>query len=157
MSVRVRFAPSPTGPLHLGNARIAVVNWLFAEKEGGSFVLRIEDTDKARFDPGAEALIVRELEWLEIHPVEGPGVGGRLGPYRQSERREIHARAAERLLASGQAYRCFCTDEIRAEEKKEGRRSRKAPPLLRTVPFAHLRRSCLPRRGALRRAFQGGF
>ena len=119
MSVRVRFAPSPTGPLHLGNARVAVVNRLFAEKEGGTFVLRIEDTDEARFDPGAEALIVRELEWLDIHPDEGPGVGGRFGPYRQSERREIYARATERLLASGQAYRCFCTDEMLAEEKRK--------------------------------------
>ncbi len=118
MSVRVRFAPSPTGALHLGNARIAVINHLFARKEGGRLILRIEDTDEARFDPGAEALISRELEWLGIRPDEGPGIGGRFGPYRQSERREIYARIAERFLAEGIAYRCFCTDQMLADEKR---------------------------------------
>jgi glutamyl-tRNA synthetase len=118
MSVRVRFAPSPTGALHLGNARIAVINHLYAQKEGGSLILRIEDTDEARFDPGAEALISRELEWLAIRPDEGPGIGGQLGPYRQSERREIYARIAERFLAEGIAYRCFCTDQMLADEKR---------------------------------------
>lgn len=118
MSVRVRFAPSPTGPLHLGNARIAVINRLFAQKEGGPLILRLEDTDEARFDPGAEALIARELEWLDIRPDEGPGIGGAFGPYRQSERYEIYTRTADRLLASGLAYRCFCSDEILADERR---------------------------------------
>jgi nondiscriminating glutamyl-tRNA synthetase len=118
MSVRVRFAPSPTGPLHLGNARIAVVNRLFAEHEGGRLILRIEDTDEARFDPASENLIVRELEWLGIHPDEGPDSGGAFGPYRQSQRREIYTRTAERLLAEGLAYRCFCSDEMLADEKR---------------------------------------
>jgi len=118
MSVRVRFAPSPTGALHLGNARIAVINHLFAHKEGGRLILRIEDTDEARFDPGAEALISREMEWLGIRPDEGPGIGGEFGPYRQSERREIYARIAERFLAEGIAYRCFCTDQMLADEKR---------------------------------------
>ncbi len=127
MSVRVRFAPSPTGPLHLGNARIAVVNRLFSDKEGGAFILRIEDTDEARFDPGAEALIVRELEWLGIKPDEGPAIGGAFGPYRQSERHEIYARAADRLLASGLAYPCFCTDEMLAEDKRQAVATGKPP------------------------------
>jgi nondiscriminating glutamyl-tRNA synthetase len=127
MSVRVRFAPSPTGPLHLGNARIAVINHLFARKEHGRFILRIEDTDEARFDPGSEALIIRELEWLGIRPDEGPDVGGTVGPYRQSERREIYARIAERFLAERLAYRCFCTDEMLAEEKRLAAASGKPP------------------------------
>jgi nondiscriminating glutamyl-tRNA synthetase len=118
MSVRVRFAPSPTGPLHLGNARIAVLNRLFSLKEGGRLVLRIEDTDEARFDPDAEALITRELDWLGISPDEGPGVGGEFGPYRQSERHELYAATAEKLLAEGLVYRCFCTDEMLAEERR---------------------------------------
>ena len=119
MSVRVRFAPSPTGPLHLGNARIAVVNRLFSSKEHGRFVLRIEDTDEARFNPGAEALISRELAWLGIHPDEGPDIGGEFGPYRQSERRETYARIIQRFLSDGLAYRCFCTDEMLADEKRQ--------------------------------------
>jgi nondiscriminating glutamyl-tRNA synthetase len=118
MSIRVRFAPSPTGALHLGNARIAVINHLFAHKEGGRLILRIEDTDEARFDTGAEALISRELKWLGIRPDEGPGTGGEFGPYRQSERREIYARIAKRFLAEGTAYRCFCTDQMLADEKR---------------------------------------
>ncbi len=127
MSVRVRFAPSPTGPLHLGNARIAVVNQLFAEKEGGRLILRIEDTDEARFDPAAESLIVRELEWLGIRPDEGPHIGGAFGPYRQSERREIYARTADRLLAEGLVYRCFCSDEMLSDEKRQAVAAGKPP------------------------------
>jgi len=119
MNVRVRFAPSPTGPLHLGNARIAVINHLFSSKERGQFILRIEDTDEARFDPGAEALISRELAWLGIRPDEGPDIGGEFGPYRQSERRETYARIVQRFLSEGLAYRCFCTDEMLSEEKRQ--------------------------------------
>ncbi len=119
MTVRVRFAPSPTGPLHLGNARIAVTNWLFAKKSGGVFVLRIEDTDEKRFDPAAEQIIIDELLWLGIKPDEGPTFGGVLGPYRQSERRSRYTEIADRLLSEGRAYRCFCTDEMLAEERRE--------------------------------------
>jgi nondiscriminating glutamyl-tRNA synthetase len=118
MTVRVRFAPSPTGPLHLGNARIAIINKLFAEKSGGAFVLRIEDTDPARLDPASESLIVKELSWLGIVPDEGPGFGGALGPYRQGERHEIYREIADRLLTSGVAYPCFCTDEMLEAERK---------------------------------------
>jgi nondiscriminating glutamyl-tRNA synthetase len=127
MSVRVRFAPSPTGPLHLGNARIAVINRLFAQKEGGRLILRLEDTDEARFDPGAEALIDRDLEWLGILPDEGPRIGGAFGPYRQSERHEIYTQTADRLLASGLAYRCFCSDETLADERKRAVTAGKPP------------------------------
>jgi glutamyl-tRNA synthetase len=127
MSVRVRFAPSPTGPLHLGNARIAVINHLFAEREHGSLILRIEDTDEARFDPRAEALISRELEWLGIRPNEGPVEGGTVGPYRQSERHEIYSQIARRFLAEGIAYRCFCTDQMLADEKKRAAAAGRPP------------------------------
>lgn len=127
MSVRVRFAPSPTGPLHLGNARIAVINHLFALKEDGRFILRIEDTDEARFDPAAEHLIGRELEWLGIHPHEGPDIGGPFGPYRQSQRSELYTSTAERFLAEGLAYRCFCTDEMLADEKRRAVAASKPP------------------------------
>jgi glutamyl-tRNA synthetase len=118
MTVRVRFAPSPTGPLHLGNARIAVINWLYAKKSGGVFVLRVEDTDEKRFDQASEKTIIRELLWLGIRPDEGPGFGGTLGPYRQSERRTRYTEIADRLLADGCAYRCFCTDQMLEEERR---------------------------------------
>ena len=85
--VRVRFAPSPTGPLHMGGVRTALYNYLFARKHGGTFILRIEDTDQARFVPGAEAYIEESLAWLGIAPDESASAGGDFGPYRQSERR----------------------------------------------------------------------
>lgn len=109
--LRVRFAPSPTGTLHLGNARTALFNWLTARRSGGTFVLRIEDTDTAREREGSEAGILADLRWLGLTWDEGPDVGGPLGPYRQSERDRLYRDAADRLLASGAAYRCFCSDE----------------------------------------------
>lgn len=117
MTVRVRFAPSPTGPLHLGNVRTAVINWLFSLKMGGSFILRIEDTDPERSDPAFEELIIKELSWLGIVPDEGPVQGGDFGPYRQSERGEIYRRVAGGFLEEGRAYRCFCSDDELKEEK----------------------------------------
>ena len=96
--VRVRFAPSPTGPLHIGGVRTALFNYLFAKKHGGTFVLRIEDTDQNRFVPGAEAYIIESLQWLGIPFDEGPGVGGPFGPYRQSERTEIYREHAANSL-----------------------------------------------------------
>lgn len=111
MTVRTRFAPSPSGPLHLGNARTAVLNWALARRHGGAFVLRIEDTDVERDAEGAEEAIRRGLSWLGLEPDEGPGRGGDRGPYRQSERTPVYRDHAERLLERERAYRCFCTPE----------------------------------------------
>ncbi len=120
--VRVRFAPSPTGALHIGGLRTALYNYLFARKTGGTFILRIEDTDQRRFVPGAEAYILESLEWSGIRPDEGPGIGGEYGPYRQSERRDIYARYTQHLLDSGHAYYAFDTEEAldaRREAEKD--------------------------------------
>lgn len=109
--VRVRFAPSPTGPLHMGGVRTALYNYLFAKKHGGDFILRIEDTDQTRFVPGAEDYIIEALNWCGIMPDEGQGVGGENGPYRQSERKSMYRQYAEQLIASGHAYYAFDTSE----------------------------------------------
>jgi glutamyl-tRNA synthetase len=111
MSVRVRIAPSPTGDPHVGTAYIALFNYVFAKKHGGQFILRIEDTDRARSTADSEAAILRALRWVGVAWDEGPDVGGPCGPYRQSERSEIYKTEADKLLASGAAYRCFCTAE----------------------------------------------
>jgi nondiscriminating glutamyl-tRNA synthetase len=108
MTTRTRFAPSPTGELHLGNARIAVLNWLYARHHGGHFVLRIEDTDVQRNVAGAEAELMAVLRRLGLSWDEGPDVGGERGPYRQSERLGIYERYASRLVAEGRAFRCYC-------------------------------------------------
>jgi glutamyl-tRNA synthetase len=118
MSVRVRFAPSPTGPLHIGGVRTALYNYLFARKNNGTFILRIEDTDQSRFVPGAEEYISESLKWLKIEPTEGPGYGGNFGPYRQSERKDIYKEYVLKLLADGNAYYAFDTPE-ELEEKRE--------------------------------------
>jgi len=114
--IRVRFAPSPTGLLHVGNARTALYNWLFARRAGGDFILRVEDTDLERSEARFEDQLIEDLHWLGLNWNEGPGdVGapekGSHGPYRQSERLAIYAEHTERLLAQGKAYRCFCTPE----------------------------------------------
>lgn len=109
--VRVRFAPSPTGPLHIGGVRTALYNYLFAKNQGGKLLLRIEDTDSRRFVPGAEEYIIESLKWLGIHIDEGVGVGGEYGPYRQSERRDIYRKYVRELLDSGQAYKAYDTPE----------------------------------------------
>lgn len=111
MTVRVRFAPSPTGHLHVGNARTALFNWLLARRLGGRFVLRIEDTDVGRSTAAAERSIFDDLRWLGLTWDEGPDAGGGHGPYRQSERLALYREHAGRLLAAGQAYYCFCTAE----------------------------------------------
>jgi glutamyl-tRNA synthetase len=111
MSVRVRIAPSPTGDPHVGTAYIALFNYVFAKKNGGQFILRIEDTDRARSTPDSEAAILRALRWVGLGWDEGPDVGGPCGPYRQSERSEIYKTEVAKLVASGAAYRCFCTAE----------------------------------------------
>lgn len=127
MSVRVRFAPSPTGNLHIGGARTALFNWLLARKTGGTFILRIEDTDEDRSTPEYEAVILRELRWCGIDWDEGPEVGGPFGPYRQSERADRYREAADKLLAMGHAYRCTCTVE-RLEKLREVQLASKVNP-----------------------------
>lgn len=109
--VRVRFAPSPTGPLHIGGVRTALYNYLLAKQTGGKFLLRIEDTDQTRFVPGAEQYILESLNWLGINPDEGVGVGGPHEPYRQSERKHLYKEYADQLLKSGKAYYAFDTAE----------------------------------------------
>jgi glutamyl-tRNA synthetase len=108
---RVRFAPSPTGYLHIGGVRTALFNWLWARKLGGTFVLRIEDTDRERSTPENEQIILRDLSWLGLTWDEGPGIGGSSGPYRQMERLPLYQEYAERLIQAGAAYRCTCTKE----------------------------------------------
>ncbi len=107
--IRGRYAPSPTGPLHLGNARTALLSWLAARVAGGAYLVRVEDLDGPRVRAGMEGRILSELRWLGIDWDEGPDVGGPAGPYRQSERREAYARALDRLRADGRAYPCFCS------------------------------------------------
>jgi glutamyl-tRNA synthetase len=109
--VRTRFAPSPTGPLHIGGVRTALYNYLFAKKHGGVFYLRIEDTDQQRFVPGAEEYIRKSLDWCGISPEEAPWLGGPYGPYRQSERYDIYPKYAKQLIDNGHAYYCFDTPD----------------------------------------------
>src|SRR5262249_54445959 len=116
---RVRFAPSPTGSLHLGNARTALFNWLVSRREGGAFVLRMEDTDVARGREGSSASCLDVRRWLGLDWDEGPEKGGPFGPYRQTDRTAIYAAAAEKLLARGAAYRCSCSAEVPAGARPE--------------------------------------
>lgn len=116
--VRVRFAPSPTGPLHIGGVRTALYNYLFAKKHGGTFILRLEDTDQTRFVPGAEAYIKESLAWVGIEIDEGPDQGGPHAPYRQSERKPMYRQYAEQLIEKGLAYYAFDTAEELEEMRK---------------------------------------
>lgn len=117
--VRVRFAPSPTGPLHIGGVRTALYNYLFTKKNGGDFILRIEDTDSNRFVPGAENYIIESFGWLGLAFDEGPHIGGGYGPYRQSERRDIYKEYVDILLDKGAAYIAFDTPEELEAKRKE--------------------------------------
>lgn len=122
--VRVRFAPSPTGPLHMGGVRTALYNYLFAKKNNGTFIIRIEDTDQTRFVPGAQDYIMDALKWCGIMPTEGPSLGGDFGPYVQSERKEMYRPYAEELVKNEKAYYAFDTaeelDEMREKAKQMG-------------------------------------
>lgn len=126
--VRVRFAPSPTGPFHIGGARSALFNWLLARKTGGKLILRIEDTDRERSTPESEENIKAALKWLGMDWDEGVDVGGENGPYHQMERLDIYKKYTDKLLAEGKAYYCYCTDEELEEERqsliKEGKMPR---------------------------------
>jgi len=120
---RVRFAPSPTGRLHLGGGRTALYDYLLARQTGGQFILRIEDTDRRRYVPGAEEELMAGLRWLGLNWDEGPDVGGPFGPYRQSDRKEIYLEYAKELVDSGHAYYCFCSadrlEKVRQEQMKQ--------------------------------------
>ncbi|XP_076905797.1 glutamate--tRNA ligase, chloroplastic/mitochondrial-like [Bidens hawaiensis] len=126
--VRVRFAPSPTGNLHVGGARTALFNYLYARSKGGKFILRIEDTDLERSTKESEEAVLRDLSWLGLAWDEGPGVGGEYGPYRQSERNDLYKQYADKLLQSGQVYRCFCSNE-ELEQMKEIAKEKQLPPV----------------------------
>ncbi len=118
--IRVRFAPSPTGYLHIGGARTALFNWLFARKMGGKLILRIEDTDTERLKEDSVSQILTSLKWLGLNWDEGPEAGGACGPYYQSERRELYSKYAQQLLDEGKAYYCFCTPtDLEAEREKQ--------------------------------------
>ena len=119
--IRVRFAPSPTGYLHIGGARTALFNWLFARKMGGKLILRIEDTDTERLKEDSVSQILTSLKWLGLNWDEGPEVGGDYGPYYQSERRELYSKYAQQLLDEGKAYYCFCTAEDLAAAREKQR------------------------------------
>jgi glutamyl-tRNA synthetase, bacterial family len=116
---RVRFAPSPTGYLHLGNARTALFNYLFSRHENATFILRIEDTDLERSKKEYEEMLMEDLKWMGIKWDEGPDVGGPYGPYRQSERLEIYMKYVDKLLKSGDAYYCYCTEEELEQEREK--------------------------------------
>lgn len=123
---RVRFAPSPTGRFHIGSARTALYDYLLARQSGGQFILRIEDTDRTRFDPQAEKEYYEALRWLGLEWDEGPDIGGPYSPYRQSERTEIYKKLTEELIAGGHAYYCFCTPE-RLAQVRQLQQKRKEP------------------------------
>ena len=125
--VRTRIAPAPSGSIHVGNARTALYNWLFARRHGGTFILRIEDTDAKRATDEAYGAVLEDLRWLGLQWDEGPETGGSLGPYRQSERMERYDAAAQELVARGHAYRCYCTPEELAERRKQAMSARQTP------------------------------
>jgi nondiscriminating glutamyl-tRNA synthetase len=117
--VRVRYAPSPTGHLHIGNARTALFNYLFARNQGGKFIIRIEDTDVKRNVEGGEESQLKYLKWLGIDWDESIDIGGGYGPYRQTERVDIYSKYWQELLDRGLAYRCYCTEEELEQEREE--------------------------------------
>jgi glutamyl-tRNA synthetase len=150
---RVRFAPSPTGELHVGNARTALFNWLFARRHGGVFILRIEDTDVARSSPGHEARLMDDLRWLGLGWDEGVGEGGEDGPYRQSERLALYRQKAEDLIERGIAYPCFCSQQVLEEERAAQREAGRAslyPGRCRRLPKDEAARRRLGEEAAVR-------
>lgn len=127
MKARVRIAPSPTGEPHIGTARTALFNWLFARHTGGAFVVRIEDTDRNRLVPGAVESVMEMLRWLGLDPDEGPDVGGEYGPYFESQRLELYHREIQKLLDSGRVYRCYCSPERLQAVNAEKARNKQPP------------------------------
>ena|ERR1039457_1655938 len=120
-NIRVRFAPSPTGMMHIGGIRTALFNWLWARKNGGKFILRIEDTDQERSTPESKQVILDSLKWLNIDWDEGPEVGGENGPYLQMERLNIYQEFANKLISSGKAYRCYCSKEELDKQREDNK------------------------------------
>ena len=141
MSVRVRFAPSPTGPLHMGGVRTALYNYLFARKHGGEFLLRIEDTDQTRYVPGAEEYIREALDWCGLAPDASPWNPGPDGPYRQSERKELYRQYAEQLIATDKAYYAFDTPEELDAMRERLKAAGAAAPAYNAVTREHMRNS----------------
>lgn len=139
--VRVRFAPSPTGPLHMGGVRTALYNYLFAKKFQGKFILRIEDTDQTRFVPGAEEYILEALNWCGITPDEGQGVGGEYGPYRQSERKAMYFDYAKQLVDAGHAYYAFDTSEELDAMRERHKAAKVAAPQYNAVTRSSMKNS----------------
>lgn len=133
-NVRVRFAPSPTGKLHIGGARTAIYNWAFARANGGTFILRIDDTDPTRSTDENTQIILRAMRWLGLDWDEGPEVGGDFGPYAQTERLDMYKEAAQKLWDAGRAYPCFCTTEQLAQDRAEAQ--------ARKDPFQGYQRRC---------------
>lgn len=127
MTVRVRFAPSPTGHLHVGGARTAIFNWLFAKHHGGTFIIRVEDTDQARSTTESETMVLDDLRWLELGWEEGPDVGGPHAPYRQSERVDLYGGVALDLMERGVAYRCYCSEEELEAKRKQAETDGRPP------------------------------
>lgn len=125
--VRVRFAPSPTGALHVGGARTALYNWLMARQTDGKFLIRVEDTDLARSTRQSEDIVLRDLAWLGLQWDEGPSVGGECGPYRQSERGDIYKQFADKLIQDGNAYPCFCTEDELERKREQAEREGRPP------------------------------
>ncbi len=152
--MRVRFAPSPTGQLHVGNARTALFNWLLARGQGGTFILRIEDTDAERSTRESEATILRDLRWLGLDWDEGPDIGGSHGPYRQSERLHLYQSYAKELLNADAAYHCFCTTAQLEAERQEalaaGRPARYAGTCRRLSKEQAAERTAAGERAAIR-------
>ena len=164
---RVRFAPSPTGYLHIGGVRTALFNWLWAKKTKGSFILRIEDTDRERSTRESVAVILDSLRWLGLDWDEGPEVGGAHGPYTQMERLAVYREFAERLIATGKAYRCYCTKEeldaqraaLKARDPEgpvslprylPAPQGRAGPPVRRALPRPRDRQRAVRRQGVRR-------
>jgi glutamyl-tRNA synthetase/nondiscriminating glutamyl-tRNA synthetase len=144
--VRVRFAPSPTGLLHVGNARTALFNWLFARQKKGVNVLRIEDTDVERSEERHEVQLMEDLRWLGLDSDEGPDVGGPFAPYRQSDRMDVYRRYADQLLETGKAYLCFCTADELERERQQAAEER------RPQVYSGKCRNCDPKEALQRRA-----
>ncbi|HET9182045.1 MAG TPA: glutamate--tRNA ligase family protein [Candidatus Angelobacter sp.] len=125
--VRVRFAPSPTGQLHIGNVRTALYNWLFARKTGGKFILRIEDTDVERSEERYETQLLLDLKWLGLDWDEGPDVGGPYPPYRQSDKMNVYRAYAEKLIHEQKAYYCFCSAAELERERQQAMAEQRQP------------------------------
>src|SRR5437773_346519 len=140
---RVRFAPSPTGHLHVGGARTAIFNWLFARHHRGKFIIRIEDTDVARSTRESEQMVLDDLRWLGLQWDEGPDVGGPDAPYRQSERVERYRKVIDELIARNVAYRCYCTEE-ELEQKRKAAEAAGRPPHYDLKCWIHRRNDDAP-------------